>query len=174
MAKSSVLPPAAARTVPFGVNARPRTISFSSKFSKIFSMEVVSARIDIRVGVASGSASVGEGGGKVGRLDGSVALGAGDVEVDKISEEEGVGKVWTEKLQASRPSELNTRITINTNHFGCCMAFSLSAVTNKMESPFRLRVGNDYKTFAPDFLFPVRKTKQGTTATRNFQEAGVP
>jgi len=99
-------------------------------------MEVVSARIDMRVGVARGSASVGAGGVKLGDMDGPVGLGAGDVGVDENSETGGVGKVWTEKLQASRPMELNTRMTINTNHFVCCIAFSLSAVTNKMESPF--------------------------------------
>src|ERR1043165_1245489 len=119
MAKSSVLPPAAARTVPFGVNARPRTISFSSKFSKIFSMEVVSARIDTTVGGARGSASVGAGSVEVGDMDDSVGLGAGEVEVDKNSETAGVENVWTEKLQASSPMELNIKITMSTNHLWC-------------------------------------------------------
>ena len=89
-------------------------------------------------------------------MDDSVGLGAGEVDVDKNSETGGVENVWTEKLQASSPMELNIKITMSTNHLWCFITVSLSAVTNKMKSLFDLQVGNDYKTFAPDFLFPVR------------------
>jgi hypothetical protein len=79
-------------------------------------MDIVSALIDMSVGVTEGTMAVG-GTGVNGRgIDVCVAVGGEEVGVDKIS---------TEKLQASSNSPLNTKTMIGSNHLRCFMAFSL-------------------------------------------------
>jgi hypothetical protein len=73
-------------------------------------MEIVSARIGIRVGVADAGTVMSGVDVKVGRMEGCFVIMAGAVGVDKLSTELGAGKVWTEKLHPSITSELKTRI----------------------------------------------------------------
>jgi len=77
-------------------------------------MDIVSALIDMSVGVTEGTMAVGGTGVNVGGI--GVAVGGEEVGVDKIS---------TEKLQASSNSALNTKTMIGSNHLRCFMAFSL-------------------------------------------------
>src|SRR4026209_376054 len=83
MAKSSLLPPAEARTAPSGVKAIVRGDSPSPKLVKISSNESVSALIEMSVGVGRERIEVGATGVNVGGTDVCAAVGR---------EEEVVGK----------------------------------------------------------------------------------
>ena len=110
----------------------------------------------------------------VGVTEGRTAVGGTDVNVGVFDatiggEEVGVDKTSTEKVQASSNSALNTKTIIGRYHLRCFIAFSLSALANKMESDktyyprkesvVGISTGNEYTTFVPDFLFPDRKQK---------------
>ena len=71
------------------------------------------------VGVTDGRISVGT-------ASVCVAVGGTEVNVAVGEEDVGVDNTWTEKLQASRNSALNTKLTISCNHFHCFITFSLS------------------------------------------------
>jgi hypothetical protein len=82
-------------------------------------MEIVSALIDMSVGVAEGWTAVGT-------TDVWVAVGERGVWVGEKTA--GVGKTFTEKLHAASSNALNRQISVKRNHFRCFMTFSLSAV----------------------------------------------
>jgi hypothetical protein len=86
-------------------------------------MEIVSALIDMSVGVTDGRTAVGEG-----AADVWVAVGRKEFSV--AGETVGVDKTLTEKLQASSTSALNRKTSIDKDHLRCFIAFSLSAVAN--------------------------------------------
>ena len=75
--------------------------------------------IVIRVGVAEARIAVG---------GTAVDVKGIDVTVGSSGEDVGVGKTWTEKLQALSNNVVNTKTIINRNHLRCLIAFSLSAV----------------------------------------------
>jgi hypothetical protein len=101
-------------------------------------MDIVSARIDISVGVAEGRTTVGAG--EVGVANGGRAACVGVFTAT-------VGKAFTEKLHESSINVRKNRV--NRNHLGGFIACSLSAVA-KLVFPR----GNEYKTLFPGFLFP--------------------
>ena len=86
-------------------------------------MEIVSALIDMSVGVTDGRMAVG-----VGAMDVCMAVGGREFSVG--GETVGVDKTLTEKLQASSTSALIRKTSINKDHLRCFIAFSLSAVAN--------------------------------------------
>jgi len=106
----------------------------------------------------------------VGVTEGKIVVGGTTVDVDGIDaavggEEVGVDKTSTVKVQAPGNSVVNTKPMISSNHLRCFIVFSLSALANGMESAtyppllesvVGISIGNDYKTFAPGFLFPYR------------------
>jgi hypothetical protein len=81
-------------------------------------MDIISALIDMSVGVTEGRMAVGGIGVEIDvrEIDVGAAVGGEKVGVDKTS---------TEKLQASSNSALNTKTMIDSNHLCCFMAFSL-------------------------------------------------
>src|SRR5215210_2110353 len=91
MAKSSLLPPAEARTVPSCVKAKLRGTSPSPMLVKISSIESVSTLIEMSVEVGRARIAVGAIGVNVEGMEVCAAVGRKDV---------GVGKISTEKVQA--------------------------------------------------------------------------
>jgi hypothetical protein len=86
-------------------------------------MEIVSALIDMSVGVTDGRTVVG-----VGAADVGTAVAGRECSVG--GETVAVDKTLTEKLQASSTSALNRKTSINKDHLRCFIAFSLSTVAN--------------------------------------------
>jgi hypothetical protein len=120
MAKSSLLPPAEARTLPSNVKATLRVNSPSPKLVKISRSESVSSLIDMSVGVGKETTEVGA----------TVVNVAGtDVCVEVGSKEEEVGKTSTEKVQPFSTSMINSQVLNNINHLHCFIIFSLSAIS---------------------------------------------
>jgi hypothetical protein len=101
-------------------------------------MEIVSALIDMSLGVSEGRIAVGT-------PDVCIAVGGRELSVGGGMV--GVAKTLTEKLQASSTSALNRKTSINRNHLPCFIAFSFRR--GSLEFP----IGNDYKTFSLGFLF---------------------
>jgi hypothetical protein len=81
-------------------------------------MEVISALIDMNVGVTEGTTAVG---------GSSVEVDVRGIDVCAAvgGEEVGVIITSTEKLQASSNSALNTKTMISSDHVRCFMTFSL-------------------------------------------------
>jgi hypothetical protein len=91
------------------------------KLSKTSSMEIVSALIEINVGVAKGRTAVGVG-------DVCVAVGGREVCVGGCTAT--VGKAFTEKLHASSTNAPNRKISMDKIPLRCFIARSLSAVAH--------------------------------------------
>lgn len=80
--------------------------------------------MDINVGVA------GAGGGRVAGISIRVGIDARGVNVGGIGV--SVAKTSTEKLQASRDNALNRKRMTGRYHFCCLIAFSLSALNDRI------------------------------------------
>jgi len=106
-------------------------------------MEIVSARIEMRVGVSEAMSAVG---------GMAVSVAADGVDTCGVSarEEGGVDRTFTEKLQASSNSVLNTKgmVIFNHNHLRRFIALSLCIDCSCFGKSY-------YKSFAP-FAFVLR------------------
>jgi hypothetical protein len=119
---------------------------------KISSIGIVSARIEIKVGVAEGKVGVAAASGvNVGVTDAS--SGGEDVGVDKTS---------TEKVQASSKSAASTKQITNKKYFDRFIAFSLSAMVGSQDGRLLSLAANDHKTFILIRLFHCRATDRGS------------
>jgi hypothetical protein len=98
MLKSSVLPATDARTALSGEKATLRKTSPSPKLLKISSQATISMEIFISVGVSEGILS-----------GARVCMAVGGLNESVGGEEGSVGNTWTEKLQASSNSVINTK-----------------------------------------------------------------